>query len=83
MRFCELAEGVDELTWDHHRRRGEYSAWLREMIKDPELAQEVGAIETSVGPTPGEARQSGRRRLQRPQRDSNPRFQDENLMSWT
>jgi hypothetical protein len=45
VRFCELAEGVDEATWEHHRRRGEYSAWLREMIKDPELGQEAEEVE--------------------------------------
>ncbi len=56
LRFCELAEGVDELTWDHHRRRREYSSWLRDMLKDPELAQEIGEIETTVALTPGEAR---------------------------
>lgn len=44
-RFAELAEGVDDDTWLHHLRRGEYSAWLREMIKDPELADEVAAME--------------------------------------
>jgi len=44
-RFCELAEGVDEATWEHHRQRGEYSAWFREMIKDPELAQEAEEVE--------------------------------------
>jgi hydroxymethylpyrimidine pyrophosphatase-like HAD family hydrolase len=49
VRFRELAEGVDEETWQHHARRGEYSTWLREMIKDPELADEVTAIE-QAGP---------------------------------
>jgi hydroxymethylpyrimidine pyrophosphatase-like HAD family hydrolase len=45
VRFCELAEGVDEATWDHHLRQGDYSQWLRDMIKDPELADEVREIE--------------------------------------
>jgi hypothetical protein len=49
VRFRELAEGIDDDTWTHHARRGEYSAWLREMIKDPELADEVAAIE-QAGP---------------------------------
>lgn len=55
-RFCELAEGVDEMTWDYHRRRGEYSGWLREMIKDVDLAQEAGEIERNIELTAGEAR---------------------------
>jgi hydroxymethylpyrimidine pyrophosphatase-like HAD family hydrolase len=47
VRFCELAEGIDPATWEFHLRRGDYSRWLREMIKDPELAVEVHAIETN------------------------------------
>jgi hydroxymethylpyrimidine pyrophosphatase-like HAD family hydrolase len=45
VRFVELAEGVDEATWAHHLEHGDYSAWLREMIKDAELADEIAAIE--------------------------------------
>ncbi len=56
VRFCELAEGVDEATWGHHLRRGEYSAWFREMIKDLELAQEAGEVERASHLTPAEAR---------------------------
>ncbi len=55
-RFCELAEGVDDATWEHHRRRGEYSAWLREMIKDPELGQEAEEVEMAKEFAVGEAR---------------------------
>jgi hydroxymethylpyrimidine pyrophosphatase-like HAD family hydrolase len=47
-RFCELAEGVDEATWAHHLARGDYSAWMREMIKDEELADEVAALENGA-----------------------------------
>lgn len=43
-RFVELADGVDEATWGHHLRHGDYAAWLREQIKDPELAAEIDAI---------------------------------------
>jgi HAD superfamily hydrolase (TIGR01484 family) len=56
VRFCELAEGVDEATWEHHRRQGEYSAWLREMIKDPELGQEAEELEKAKELVAGEAR---------------------------
>jgi hypothetical protein len=55
-RFCELAEGVDEATWAYHLRGGEYSIWIAAMIKDPELAREVTAIERSPDSDPGEAR---------------------------
>jgi len=52
VRFCELAEGVDEATWAHHLRLGDYSRWIREMIKDPELADEVAALERDPAPAP-------------------------------
>ncbi|MBI2216301.1 MAG: HAD-IIB family hydrolase [Candidatus Rokubacteria bacterium] len=48
-RFCKLAEGVDEQTWLWHFQRGDYSRWLREMIKDAELADEVAALEARPG----------------------------------
>ena len=54
-RFVELAEGVDERTWAHHLASGDYSAWLREKIKDPDLAHEVHTVE-AAGLEPGESR---------------------------
>ncbi|HEV8142601.1 MAG TPA: HAD hydrolase family protein [Methylomirabilota bacterium] len=57
LRFCELAEGVDEATWAHHLRQGDYSAWIRDMIKDPELAEEIVGIERETL-TPAESRRS-------------------------
>jgi hypothetical protein len=53
VRFVELAEGVDEATWAFHLTRGDYSAWLRDMIKDPELADEIGAVERAGLPAAG------------------------------
>jgi len=43
--FLQLAEGVDDQTWLHHLRAGEYSRWFEEAIKDPELAIEASAVE--------------------------------------
>jgi hypothetical protein len=40
-----LADGMDDETWLYHLQRGEYSHWLREMIKDADLAAEAGSIE--------------------------------------
>ncbi len=54
-RFVELAEGVDEATWAHHLRGGEYSAWIRDKIKDPELAVDVAHVE-AADLAPAEAR---------------------------
>jgi len=43
--FLQLAEGVDEATWLHHLRTGDYSQWLANCIKDEPLAEEVRAVE--------------------------------------
>ncbi|HEX6997191.1 MAG TPA: HAD-IIB family hydrolase [Gammaproteobacteria bacterium] len=55
--FLQIAEGVDERTWEHHRRRGDYSAWFRGVIKDPELADEAAAIEADDSLGPRESRE--------------------------
>jgi hypothetical protein len=43
--FLQMAEGVDEDTWMHHLKAGDYSRWFRECIKDEELAREAAAVE--------------------------------------
>ena len=43
--FCEIVAGVDEVTWEFHLRRGDYSEWLSRVIKDEDLAGEVATIE--------------------------------------
>ena len=43
--FMQLAEGVDEKTWLHHLRRGDYSKWMSEGIKDSHLAETIRRIE--------------------------------------
>lgn len=45
--FCELASGVDEDTWLYHLGAGDYSRWVREVIKDDDLARELSSIERS------------------------------------
>jgi energy-coupling factor transporter ATP-binding protein EcfA2 len=49
--FMQLADGVDDDTWMHHLRRGDYSRWMAEGIKDPHLADAVRRVEQepSVG----------------------------------
>jgi HAD superfamily hydrolase (TIGR01484 family) len=54
--FVQMAEGVDEDTWTHHLRQGDYSRWFRDAIKDPELAAEASAIETDAALAPHESR---------------------------
>lgn len=43
--FLQMADGVDEETWLHHLKRGDYSDWIRQVIKDKELADQIHAIE--------------------------------------
>jgi hydroxymethylpyrimidine pyrophosphatase-like HAD family hydrolase len=43
--FLQLAEGVDDETWQYHLRAGDYSRWILQDIKDEALANEVAAIE--------------------------------------
>jgi len=44
--FLQVADGVDDETWLYHLRRGDYSSWMRQFIKDDGLADEVAAVET-------------------------------------
>ena len=43
--FLQMAEGVDDATWLHHLKRGDYSRWFREAIKDDDLADEAEQAE--------------------------------------
>lgn len=45
MIFVQLAEGLDEDTWQFHREGGHYSRWFGDVIKDPDLAAEAAAVE--------------------------------------
>jgi HAD superfamily hydrolase (TIGR01484 family) len=47
MLFVQLGEGVDDETWEFHRRQGDYSRWLRDEVKDDQLASEAEVIERS------------------------------------
>ena len=54
--FAHLAEGVDDATWLHHLRQGDYSRWMNESIKDPHLADEVQDIERQASLSAEESR---------------------------
>lgn len=45
MMFVQIAEGIDDKTWQHHLRAGDYSDWFRRQIRDDELADETAAVE--------------------------------------
>jgi hydroxymethylpyrimidine pyrophosphatase-like HAD family hydrolase/energy-coupling factor transporter ATP-binding protein EcfA2 len=46
--FVQIASGLDDETWLYHLRRGDYSAWFRDAIKDTQLAEEVEQIEREL-----------------------------------
>jgi hypothetical protein len=54
--FLQIAEGIDDSTWLHHLRAGDYSRWLAESIKDLELAREVALIEKNEALDASESR---------------------------
>ncbi|MGH8727572.1 MAG: HAD-IIB family hydrolase [Burkholderiales bacterium] len=39
--FMQLADGLDDETWDYHLQRGDYAKWFREALKDDDLAKEI------------------------------------------
>jgi len=61
--FVQLADGVDDATWLHHLRQGDYSGWFRARIKDEELANEVAQIEAAPG-TAAESKAAVRRAIE-------------------
>jgi len=41
MIFQQIAEGIDDETWEYHLRKGDYSDWFRRQIRDKDLATET------------------------------------------
>jgi HAD superfamily hydrolase (TIGR01484 family) len=62
--FVQMGDGVDEETWEFHRRNGDYSDWMLSCVKDEELSEEVAAIETGDLPFE-EARNAVREAIER------------------
>ena len=63
--FMQMADGVDDDTWLHHLRAHDYSGWVREAIKDEELADELNQIEDQSAPNPTATRRSVREAIER------------------
>jgi HAD superfamily hydrolase (TIGR01484 family) len=54
--FAQIADGVDDSTWEHHLHRGHYSRWFAEGIKDEVLAEAARRIEKRRDLSPAESR---------------------------
>ncbi|MBI4527886.1 MAG: HAD hydrolase family protein [Deltaproteobacteria bacterium] len=55
--FMQIAEGLDDDTWLYHLRRGDYSRWFREHIKDESLGGEAARVEAAPDISAAESRQ--------------------------
>lgn len=63
--FVEIGEGLDEETWLHHLRRGDYSRWVRTSIKDAELADEISEVERTQAPAARKSREQIRKAIEK------------------
>lgn len=45
MMFLQIADGIDDATWDYHFKRKDFSKWFRSCIRDDELADEAEVVE--------------------------------------
>jgi HAD superfamily hydrolase (TIGR01484 family) len=62
--FMQMADGVDDATWVHHLRAGDYSRWFRYAIKDEGLADAAAAVEGDAGSDPVQTRARIRRAIE-------------------
>jgi HAD superfamily hydrolase (TIGR01484 family) len=65
MMFLHIADGIDDKTWEFHRRQGDYSRWFREGIKDDTLAAEAERVERRARAKPAESRAAIRAAIER------------------
>jgi hypothetical protein len=63
--FLQLANGVDDETWLHHLRNGDYSRWFNASIKDDALTAEAATVENIPDVTAAESRARIRAAIER------------------
>lgn len=54
--YCQIAEGIDEDTWMFHLRRHDYSRWMRDVIRNNDLAAVVEDVERRADLDPKQTR---------------------------
>jgi len=62
--FMQLGEGVDDETWEYHLKKGDYSRWFRNAIKDEDLAAVAENMERENGVSPEESRKAIREAIE-------------------
>jgi hydroxymethylpyrimidine pyrophosphatase-like HAD family hydrolase len=62
--FMQISEGVDPETWVHHLKKGDFSKWFRNCIKDEELAKAAERIEQDASLSPEESREQIRHQIE-------------------
>lgn len=63
--FIQSAEGIDDDTWNFHLRRGDYSRWFKEVIKDEDLAAAAQEVEKMREASPKETRKLVRQQIEK------------------
>jgi hypothetical protein len=63
--FLQIGDGIDDATWMFHLKRGDYSEWFREMIKDAEMADEARNVEQQPNVSPVDSREAIRALVER------------------
>ena len=61
--FTQLAEGVDDETWEYHLKKGDYSHWFRTAIKDEELANLAEDLQRENGVAAEDSREMIRKAI--------------------
>jgi hypothetical protein len=61
--FLQVADGIDDDTWLHHLRQRDYSRWIREAMKDEDLANDVAGIENAGDVAPKLSANESRARI--------------------
>ena len=54
--FLQIADGVDDETWQHHLRQHDVRRWFREANKDEGLADAALEVEQRTDLSPSESR---------------------------
>lgn len=65
MMFLQIADGVDDYTWEFHRQQGDYSKWFESCVKDEDLTAAAKQIEALDALDPHEGREMLRAAIER------------------